>query len=216
MNRSLGIDGPARDDDGRAGGPIDGDESLRQRVVDRPGEMQLDRIDRPGQRRSHSPLARRERRSDCRRSNERFLMAANQRRPVCIAPSRIDSQPVSPSRRERCSELLIWPEAALDPARIEENGEALMRPIPQLGIGGEKCVGDGASALIEQCHMSRSVSLAHRTRKVDVELEQILRKRVSRRINGSYHRPRYDRASGNEDALGECCARVRRGPPPTD
>ena len=118
-------------------------------------------------------------------------------------PFLVDYQRISFALDKRRTHFLARLQAALDAAWIEEERESLVVQVPQLFIQFQKRQIDFLARGFDQMHVLISLASAHRSGKMDIKLELILRQLVCAGVNLLYDRVRRRLNLGNREFSNE-------------
>ena len=114
---------------------------------------------------------------------EGLANAAEERSALGVGPRLVDDERVGLARFEGGAGLFARFQARLDPARVEEQGQAGARGVPELFAQLEEGEVDRLSGGVEQVDAVIGLAPAHRRRECQVELEEVFRQGRDGRID---------------------------------
>ncbi len=96
-------------------------------------------------------------------------------RPAESRKRSVDNHPDRPAGLERVAGLVVRDQAALQPGRIEEHGQAAAASVPQLGVDVKKgIVKFFARGVVHDVDVVGRASVAHRGREVHVKAQLVV------------------------------------------
>ena len=103
--------------------------------------------------------------------------------PPALGQSLVDDKGVRLALLQDRTDLLPRLEPALDPPRIEQQGEPRSVGRPELLVQLQERIGDGVAGRVEQADVLVRLAPAHRRREVEIELQQVLGQDLAGRVD---------------------------------
>ena len=195
-------------------GPIDADRVTEQRVVERPGERDGERVARARSRRADLPVGGRQGQLDGQADAHLAAIALFQRLAARVAPGRVDDDRVAPAIANGTPELDVRQNPALHASRIEEHREPGVVVVPEIRVHLQKHVRQRLPLVVDEAHESNRAAARHRGGEVNVKAQQVLGPGLRRRRDGGDDRGRLQIRRGKRDRRVDDVRRSRRRQPP--